>query len=643
MSGNYDAPFIEDNGGGEKGRELLDPESASLETQLEALTQERTFLQPFRTSIPFVWALTEREVARLHQLILSQQPPARNASDHILHRSISVSTTKRTPLTETLAASLARSDSNAAAHAAAANSASLLKEDPRRAAAGPSSPPPPSNPMLISRSKSMSAATMPSSLGSKKRVKLPVPAERYPEYNFVGRLLGPRGATLKTLERETGCKIMIRGKGSIRKDKEDEVRGKPGWDHVFHEPLHVVIEADMVDDAVATRALNRAREAVELLLVPVPEDRDSLKRQQLRDLAILNGTFRGAMLGSGAIGASGAAAPPHLGGPASRDTSALAGSLSRTVSTNTNTAAASGGGFHRVTSSTATHDGSGCDDYLKAVGGGIPRAVSMRSTSPLPFNDASRGSSSVAVGAPGAVAVNKTAAAGANLTVAPPSSSTIWGAAAAPATGSNSQGPASSRPIGSPIKPGFALSKSTTALVEARQLSQSPPPPAVPASAAAGGREASQPKIGEYAGSFGLSSELYRGAFSNGSSVDGGAGGAEVRQSSDPSKDAYDPDLGSIRLVYSNDQRNFGEPPPPSSSVTSQPQPPPQSSAAPRNTSSPAGSSNIIGGGGGSVGNGDNITNMSNPNSTAASASATTTTTTTTSTVTFGPASAILP
>lgn len=87
---------------------------------------------------------------------------------------------------------------------------------------------------------------------------------------------------------------MIRGKGSIRKDKEPEVRGKPGWEHVFNEPLHVVIElADPLDDSAATAALNRAKDQVERLLVPVPEERDGLKRQQLRALAIMNGTFRG--------------------------------------------------------------------------------------------------------------------------------------------------------------------------------------------------------------------------------------------------------------------------------------------------------------------------------------------------------------
>lgn len=40
------------------------------------------------------------------------------------------------------------------------------------------------------------------------------------QYNFVGRILGPRGMTAKQLEQETGCKIMVRGKGSMRDKKK---------------------------------------------------------------------------------------------------------------------------------------------------------------------------------------------------------------------------------------------------------------------------------------------------------------------------------------------------------------------------------------------------------------------------------------
>lgn len=50
--------------------------------------------------------------------------------------------------------------------------------------------------------------------------KIYVPVDEHPEYNFVGRLLGPRGMTAKQLEQETGCKIMIRGRGSMRDKKK---------------------------------------------------------------------------------------------------------------------------------------------------------------------------------------------------------------------------------------------------------------------------------------------------------------------------------------------------------------------------------------------------------------------------------------
>ena len=40
------------------------------------------------------------------------------------------------------------------------------------------------------------------------------------QFNFVGRLLGPRGLTAKQLEQDTKCKIMVRGKGSMRDKKK---------------------------------------------------------------------------------------------------------------------------------------------------------------------------------------------------------------------------------------------------------------------------------------------------------------------------------------------------------------------------------------------------------------------------------------
>ncbi|CAG5108999.1 Similar to how: Protein held out wings (Drosophila melanogaster) [Cotesia congregata] len=73
--------------------------------------------------------------------------------------------------------------------------------------------------------------------------KVYVPVKEHPDFNFVGRILGPRGMTAKQLEQETGCKIMVRGKGSMRDKKK-------------------------------------------------AEGEDELKKRQLMELAIINGTYR---------------------------------------------------------------------------------------------------------------------------------------------------------------------------------------------------------------------------------------------------------------------------------------------------------------------------------------------------------------
>lgn len=37
-----------------------------------------------------------------------------------------------------------------------------------------------------------------------------------PQVNFVGKLLGPQGSTIKRLQEDTGAKISVLGKGSMR-------------------------------------------------------------------------------------------------------------------------------------------------------------------------------------------------------------------------------------------------------------------------------------------------------------------------------------------------------------------------------------------------------------------------------------------
>ncbi|XP_033226108.1 protein held out wings isoform X4 [Belonocnema kinseyi] len=122
--------------------------------------------------------------------------------------------------------------------------------------------------------------------------KVYVPVKEHPDFNFVGRILGPRGMTAKQLEQETGCKIMVRGKGSMRdKKKEEQNRGKPNWEHLTDE-LHVLLTVEDTENR-ATMKLARAVEEVKKLLVPVQADgEDELKKRQLMELAIINGTYR---------------------------------------------------------------------------------------------------------------------------------------------------------------------------------------------------------------------------------------------------------------------------------------------------------------------------------------------------------------
>ncbi|VBB27469.1 unnamed protein product [Acanthocheilonema viteae] len=136
--------------------------------------------------------------------------------------------------------------------------------------------------------------------------KIFVPVKEHPDYNFVGRILGPRGMTAKQLEQETGCKIMVRGKGSMRdKAKEEANRGKPNWEHLSEE-LHVLIQCEDTPNRALLK-LKRAAAEVKKLLVPSSDD-DELKRKQLMELAIINGTYRSGSVNQTAAAQAAAAA-----------------------------------------------------------------------------------------------------------------------------------------------------------------------------------------------------------------------------------------------------------------------------------------------------------------------------------------------
>jgi splicing factor 1 len=119
----------------------------------------------------------------------------------------------------------------------------------------------------------------------RKRVnKVPIPIEKHPNYNFIGLIIGPRGKTQKELEAKTGCKIAIRGKGSVKEGARGRRDGKVMEGD--HEPLHVVITGD------DQRAVDAATDMIEQMLVVIDDEKNVHKQQQLRELALLNGTLK---------------------------------------------------------------------------------------------------------------------------------------------------------------------------------------------------------------------------------------------------------------------------------------------------------------------------------------------------------------
>ncbi|XP_037713316.1 splicing factor 1 isoform X2 [Drosophila subpulchrella] len=117
--------------------------------------------------------------------------------------------------------------------------------------------------------------------------KVLIPQEQHPDINFVGLLIGPRGNTLKAMEKDTGAKIIIRGKGSVKEGKVGRKDGQPlpGED----EPLHAFITAP--NPEAVRKAVDKIKDVIRQG-IEVPEGHNDLRRMQLRELAQLNGTLR---------------------------------------------------------------------------------------------------------------------------------------------------------------------------------------------------------------------------------------------------------------------------------------------------------------------------------------------------------------
>ena len=108
-----------------------------------------------------------------------------------------------------------------------------------------------------------------------------LPASDDSQNNVQGLLIGPRGSTLRKLQKRTNTHIQIRGQGSQRARRE--ANGPQPGDN---KPLHAFIQAD------SERDLERA-ERVILKLVSDPKLTVQFRQQQIKALEKYNGTDNG--------------------------------------------------------------------------------------------------------------------------------------------------------------------------------------------------------------------------------------------------------------------------------------------------------------------------------------------------------------
>ncbi|XP_070556891.1 KH domain-containing, RNA-binding, signal transduction-associated protein 2-like [Ptychodera flava] len=120
--------------------------------------------------------------------------------------------------------------------------------------------------------------------------KILIPVKEFPKFNFVGKIIGPRGNTLKRLQEDTGTRIMILGKGSMRdKNKEEELRKESSSKYAhLNEDLHVMVEIFALPGEAHTR-MGYALDEIKKYLTP--DNNDEIRQEQLRELAAINGTL----------------------------------------------------------------------------------------------------------------------------------------------------------------------------------------------------------------------------------------------------------------------------------------------------------------------------------------------------------------
>jgi len=118
-------------------------------------------------------------------------------------------------------------------------------------------------------------------------VRALVPVKEHPKFNFVGKLLGPKGNSMKRLQEDTMTKMAVLGRGSMRnKQQEEELRksSDPKYQHL-NDDLHVEITAFAPPSEAHARIAYALTEVRKYL---IPDSNDEIRQEQMREMELLN-------------------------------------------------------------------------------------------------------------------------------------------------------------------------------------------------------------------------------------------------------------------------------------------------------------------------------------------------------------------
>lgn len=117
---------------------------------------------------------------------------------------------------------------------------------------------------MASKSKNNNLNFLDDNTKLKRKIYIP----KSSEINYVGLLIGPKGTYQKRLEQQTGCKILIRGKGTQKEGNPPQPDD--------HEEKHVLIIGDSEDKLI------RAQNLIEKVLFADEKTRGRIKEEQIK-------------------------------------------------------------------------------------------------------------------------------------------------------------------------------------------------------------------------------------------------------------------------------------------------------------------------------------------------------------------------